>query len=272
MQEPPRMVASAAPQWWMSPGASGAEALVQVAQEKLLAEQRRGQCRLRKLNRELEHRNRELQDFVQVASHDLRSPLVNIRGFGDMLASACNRARTAVARTQDAEPLRAELLPLLEEEIPESLGYIRAGSSKMDALLTGLLNVSRIGSAALTIEQLDMNQMLAEIVASMGFSVEQAGATVRLDALPPCRGDATQLGQVFSNLLDNALKYLDPSRPGVIRVSATPAAQRGGLLRGRQWHRDRCGIPRHDFPALLSPPPGSTWRSRAGPDHRATIS
>jgi len=196
------------------------EAEVEAAQEKLSVEQRRGQRRLHKLNRELERRNRELQDFVQVASHDLRAPLVNIRGFGDTLASACDRARTAVARIQDAAPLRAELLPLLDQEIPESLGYIRAGSSKMDALLAGLLNVSRIGSAALTIEQLDMNQMLAEIVKSMEFSLEQAGAGVQVDALPPCRGDATQLGQVFSNLLDNALKYLDPSRPGVIRVSA----------------------------------------------------
>jgi signal transduction histidine kinase len=196
------------------------EAEVEAAQEKLSVEQRRGQRRLHKLNRELERRNRELQDFVQVASHDLRAPLVNIRGFGDMLASACDRARAAVAGIQDEESLRAKLLPLLDEEIPESLGYIRAGSSKMDALLTGLLNVSRIGSAALTIEQLDMNQMVAEIVKSMEFSVEQAGAGVQVDALPPCRGDATQLGQVFSNLLDNALKYLDPSRPGVIRVSA----------------------------------------------------
>ena len=197
-----------------------AEAEVQVVQEKLLAEQRRGQRQLRKLNRELECRNRELQDFVQVASHDLRSPLVNIRGFGDLLVAACDRARNAVARIQDAEALRAELLPLLEEQIPESLDFIRAGSTKMNTLLAGLLNLSRMGSAALTIERLDMNRMIAEIVASMKFSLEQAGATVQLDALPPCYGDAVQLSQVFSNLLDNALKYLDPDRPGLIRVFA----------------------------------------------------
>ena len=195
-----------------------AEADVQAAQEKLSAEQRRGQRRLQKVIRELEHRNCDLQDFVHAASHDLRAPLVNIRGFGDLLASACQRARTAVARTQDGESLRAELRPLLDEEIPESLDYIRTSSSKMDALLTGLLNVSRIGSAALTIVPLDLNQMVAEIVKSTEFSVEQAGATVQVDALPPCRGDAIQLGQVFANLLDNALKYLDPTRPGVIRV------------------------------------------------------
>ena len=196
-----------------------AEAEVQVVQEKLSAEQRRGQRRLEKVIRELEHRNRDLQDFVHAASHDLRAPLVNIRGFGDLLGSACEQARTAVASTQDGESLRAGLRPLLDEEIPESLGYILTSSSKMDALLTGLLNVSRIGSAALTIEPLDLNQMVAEIVKSTEFSVEQAGATVQVDALPPCHGDATQVGQVFSNLLDNALKYLDPTRPGAIRVS-----------------------------------------------------
>jgi signal transduction histidine kinase len=196
------------------------EADVLATQEKLLKEQRRGKRRLQKLNRELGRRNRELQDFVQVVSHDLRAPLVNIRGFGDLLASACDRARTAIAGSQDEASLRAELLPLLGEEIPESLGFIRVGSSKMDSLLTGLLNISRIGIAALNIEQLDMNQLVAEIFKSLAFSIEKAGASVQIDALPPCRGDAIQLGQVFSNLLDNALKHLDASRTGVIRVSA----------------------------------------------------
>jgi PAS domain S-box-containing protein len=196
-----------------------AEAEVQAAQENLAAEQRRGQRRLKAVIRELEHRNRDLQDFVNAVSHDLRAPLINIRGFGDILASACERARAAVAGTQDAESLRAELRPLFDEEIPESLDYICTSSSKMDTLIAGLLNVSRIGGAALTIERLDLNQMVAGIVKSMEFSVEQAGAMVAVDALPPCRGDATQVGQIFSNLLDNALKHLDPTRPGVIRVS-----------------------------------------------------
>ena len=196
-----------------------AEAELQAAQEKLAAEQRRGQRRLKEVIRELEHRNRDLQDFAHAASHDLRAPLVNIRGFGDLLASACERARTAVASTQNEESLRGELRPLLDEEIPQALDYICTSASKMDTLLAGLLNVSRIGSAALTIEPLDLNPMVAEIVKSTEFSVEQAGATVHVDALPPCRGDANQLGQVFSNLLDNALKYLDPIRPGVIRIS-----------------------------------------------------
>jgi PAS domain S-box-containing protein len=197
-----------------------AEAEAQAAHQKLLAQQRREQQRVEKANRELERRNRELQDFVHVASHDLRAPLVNIRGFTDALASFCRRARTAIATIEDEESLRAELIPLLDEEIPDSLAYIHTNSTKMDALLTGLLNLSRIGRAALAIERLDLNRLLAEIVQSMKFSAEQAGATIEVGTLTACRGDRTQVGQVFSNLLDNALKHLDPTRPGVIRVSA----------------------------------------------------
>ena len=69
-----------------------------------------------------------------------------------------------------------------------------------------------------TIRRLDVNRMLSEIVASMQFAIDEAGASVQVDSLPPCQGDKMQINQVFSNLLDNALKYLDPNRPGVIRV------------------------------------------------------
>ena len=197
-----------------------AEAEAQATQEKLLAQQHREQQRVEKANRELERRNHELQDFVHVASHDLRAPLVNVRGFADALASFCRRARTIVATMEDTEALRSQLIPLLEEEIADSLEYVRTASAQMDALLTGLLDVSRIGIAALVIERIDLNRMMAEIVESMKFSARQAGATIEVGTLPPCRGDRTQVGQVFSNLVDNALKYLDPTRPGVVRVWA----------------------------------------------------
>jgi signal transduction histidine kinase len=69
------------------------------------------------------------------------------------------------------------------------------------------------------IRELDMNSMLAEIVASMQFAIGQAGTVVELDDLPPAQGDQVQITQVFSNLLGNSLKYVDPERPGRIRVS-----------------------------------------------------
>jgi len=61
--------------------------------------------------------------------------------------------------------------------------------------------------------------MLASIARAMEFQVKQASAKLHIEKLPDCLGDATQINQVFSNLLDNALKYLDPHRPGLITVA-----------------------------------------------------
>ena len=173
---------------------------------------------LQQSNRKLKRSNRELQDFAYVVSHDLRAPLVNIQGFSKELALSCERLRSAAADVQAPGAERRELSALLDEDIPESLDFITRSAVKMDSLLSGVLQLSRVGRAPLTIRQLDMNQMLSEIVASMQFAIDEAGASVQVDSLPPCQGDEMQINQVFSNLLNNALKYLDPNRPVVIRV------------------------------------------------------
>lgn len=175
---------------------------------------------LEKANRELDRRNRELHDLLHAASHDLRAPLVSLRGFADIVASRCDEAQKTLATIRSGKSLRAALAPLLGEEIPEALEYIQTGSAKMFALLKGLLDLSRLENATLAIERLDLNAMVAEVVRSVKFTAEQAGVTVEVDNLPPCRGDRTQVYQVFLNLVDNALKHLDPERPGHIRVSA----------------------------------------------------
>jgi signal transduction histidine kinase len=108
---------------------------------------------------------------------------------------------------------------LLADDIPEALEYIQAGVAKIDLLLAGFLRYSRLGRAALKLEPLDMNAMLARIVSAMEFQIQRAGAKLEIGVLPGCLGDETQINQVFSNLLDNAVKYLDPKRPGVISVS-----------------------------------------------------
>lgn len=167
---------------------------------------------LQKVATELAEKNKELEAIVYTVSHDLRSPLVNVQGFGRQLNRACDTIRTAF--TAEGGPVPAgKLEQALDVTIPQALRFINAGVSKMETLLAGLLRYSRLGRVALNIKPLNMNGQLAEIIAAMKFQLDEAQAEVHVEPLPPCLGDNVQTSQVFANLLDNALKYRAPSRP-----------------------------------------------------------
>jgi PAS domain S-box-containing protein len=173
---------------------------------------------------DLAEKNKELETIVYTVSHDLRSPLVNVQGFGKQLARACEKIQQAAATHAGAVPADT-LKPLVEETIPQALRFINAGVNKMEMLLAGLLRYSRLGRVILTIGPIDMNALLAGVVAAARFQIDEAKAEVTVAPLPPCLGDAPHTSQVFANLLDNALKYRDPVRP--LRLTVTGRVEEG---------------------------------------------
>lgn len=178
------------------------------------------QEKLARYAEELAEKNKELETVVYVASHDLRSPLVNVQGFSRELVHACQRLTSKLEETAGDSVPKKEFLSLLRDDIPESISFIQAGVARIDKLLSGFLRFSRLGRAALNPQLLDMDTMLREIVQTMDFQIKQKSASVLVDGLPPAVGDATQINQVFSNLIDNALKYSEPGRKPVIHITA----------------------------------------------------
>lgn len=198
------------------------EAVVAVGRD--ITEMKNAQEEKELLLRVLEMKNKELESIVYAASHDLRTPLVNIRGFGGELQIACKTLNSAIEEQADST-LKEKFAPV-QAEIAESLYFIEAGAAKMQALIDGLLEISRIGTTSLRVQPLEMNRILKHIVSSMNYQIQQAAAAVTVDELPSCRADARMINQVFSNLLDNAVKYRDPARPAVITVSGERVGDR----------------------------------------------
>lgn len=163
-------------------------------------------------------KNKELEQLVYVASHDLRSPLVNVDGYGRELEYVLGEI---IQILEFEEEPAAKLEAMLRTQLPDitaALRHIRNSTRQMDGLLKGLLKLSRMGRAALSIGPIEMNLLLARVVSTLQFQIREAGADLRMENLPPCRGDEVQVAQVFSNLISNALKFRDPARPSIIAI------------------------------------------------------
>jgi len=177
--------------------------------------------KLAKLTDRLKNKNAELEQVIYAASHDLRSPLVNIDGYGQELEEAFALLLQKLGGMPDSQVILDQIAELIDEDIPEAIRFIRASATKMDTLLLGLLKLSRLGRAAIKTTDVEMNQLMDNIATSLDFQIKEAAIQLNIGHLPPCLGDATQVEQVFTNILDNAIKYLDPVRPGVIQVTGS---------------------------------------------------
>lgn len=181
--------------------------------------------RVQERTAELNEKNKELETIVYIVSHDLRSPLVNVQGFSRRLGRACDKLKQLVAANPKGAVPTDALQAVIGESIPQAIGFIESGVTRMDQLLSGFLRYSRLGRVALNVGPLAMNELLTGVLKGMEFQVSQAKAELRIDPLPACLGDATHTPQVFANLIDNALKYRDPARP--LRVTVTGRIEDG---------------------------------------------
>lgn len=171
------------------------------------------------LLKELQSKNEELQSIVFIASHDLRSPLVNIRGFAGELEKSFEDICRILNEAGLSEELLKKLSVFLESDIPESLRFIDISGRKMEVLLNGLLRLSRISTTQIIPVTVNMDQLLGGILGGLGFKIRENNIDITVEGeLPSCRGDLTLINQVFTNLIDNAVKYRDLRRPCRIRI------------------------------------------------------
>ena len=170
---------------------------------------------------ELTRANEEIQRFAYIVSHDLRAPLVNVMGYTAELEQAgriIDKQMTAV-ETRAPKLVEQDALTAVREDVPEAIGFIRASTGKMDRLINAILKLSREGRRNLVPELLDMTAMVRNIADSVSHQTHAAGAGIVVEPLPRLESDRLSIEQVLGNLIDNAVKYLDPSRPGRIVVS-----------------------------------------------------
>ncbi|MGE5340897.1 MAG: sensor histidine kinase [Candidatus Omnitrophota bacterium] len=198
-----------------------------------LGQQRRDEAEAeqKRLLAELGEKNKELEQVIYVTSHDLRSPLVNIQGFSQELGFSLQELGMILKDIENIpESVRMKLREILDEDIQESLKYIEASTTKMDGLLSGLLKLSRVDRILSNFDMISMNRLIDDILNAFEFQLKEAGVKIEVSDLPPCFGIEMQVNQVFSNLVSNALKYRDPSRPGIVQITGREVPENNSVV------------------------------------------
>jgi PAS domain S-box-containing protein len=168
-----------------------------------ITQRKQAEEQLGHLARDLARSNAELEQFAYVASHDLQEPLRMVSSYTQLLAR-----RYAGKLDQDAD---------------DFIGFAVGGASRMQALITGLLTYSRVGSRPLQLQPTDASQVVDQVVSDLSAAIDETRASVSHDKLPVVLVDPIQLHQLFQNLIANAIKF-HGQLPPAVHVSAKPAA------------------------------------------------
>jgi len=177
--------------------------------------------RVRERTADLGRANDEIQRFAYIVTHDLRAPLVNIMGFTSELEASLAPIQSYIGesdgllKAQHFEEARAAAV----EDLPEAIGFIRSSTRKMDGLINAILKLSREGRRTLKPELIDVELLLRNVSDNIQHQLSEAGGTLEIEGkVAPIVTDRLALDQIFGNLLDNAVKYRDPTRPLTLKI------------------------------------------------------
>ena len=167
--------------------------------EKLEAKHKGVEEELKQAIAALKRSNAELQQFAYVTSHDLQEPLRMVASFTQLLARRYKGK--------------------LDKDADEFITYAVDGANRMQWLIQDLLTYSRVGTRGKPLEPIDSEVVLDHALANLRMAIEESGAVVTHDPMPPVMGDDLQLVQLFQNLLGNAIKF-HGEEPPCVHVSA----------------------------------------------------
>lgn len=150
---------------------------------------------LRKLNQELTLSNQELEQFAYIVSHDLREPLRMVTSFTQLLEKKYSGH--------------------LDADADQIIGFAVDGATRMEELINDLLTYSRVGNSGKTLELINTEKVLDQALSNLHIVIQEHNAQIVRETLPSIVGNATQLIQLWQNLIDNSIKYRRDESPKI---------------------------------------------------------
>ncbi len=164
-----------------------------------ITERKKTDLMLRVQTKSMEAKNKELEQFVYIASHDLQEPLRTISSFTDILTT--------------------EYADKCDDNAKEMFKHINNSSERMTNLLTGLLEYGRLGRNS-EIKKVDCNLLVKAVIEDLKLAIQESEAVIQVDDLPIVRGFETELRILFQNLISNAIKFRKPKMAPLVNIGA----------------------------------------------------
>ena len=181
---------------------------------------------------QVEEKNRDLEDFTYMVSHDLKAPIFTIKGM--------------------VQVLEEDFLKTLPAELKEILGHIGSASKRLETLVTGVLEYSRISRATAPQQIVYLDAVLSEVAQDFAPQLNSAGGSLSIaSGLPAVVGDQRMIYQIFSNLVGNAIKYRSPQR--AVEINITPAGSKNSRYTAISIKDNGLGIPADKLDQIFRP-------------------
>jgi len=167
-----------------------------ITEDKL----KKSEKELKQIIEELKRSNDELQQFAHITSHDLQEPLRTIASFTQLLERRCKGK--------------------LDSDADEFIGYIVDATKRMQNLIKDLLEYSRVTTRGNEFKRVSTEEILEKTIFNLHAAIAETDAEISYNALPEVMADGRQIGQLFRNLISNAIKFKKPDIQPKINISA----------------------------------------------------
>lgn len=203
-----------------------------LSKVKIFLELNRRNKELEAIQSELERSNESLREFAQVVSHDLKNPLNVITGLSELLI-----ARHSADMTQKGK---------------EYMNQISATAERMNHLITDLLSYAQLNAKSVTFGNVDLNEVVMNVISDLSSTIEQnEGRIIMQDRLPIIQADATQMYQLFQNIIANGLKYRRKEQSPIIQISLLEGNELDTFV--IQIQDNGIGMNKEDIPSIFTP-------------------
>ena len=180
--------------------------------EEEIAERQAVQEALHKSRDELAATNSELKSFASIVAHDFRAPMVNLKGFSKELGYSLNELQQIIKDNVSylPEKIQKQVDILIDKEVPEELSFIYSSVDRLSRMIDVLLQLSRIGRRVLTYKEIDISSLVTAVLHSYNNLIEKNDIQVAMGSVLQIETDQVAMEQIIGNLVDNAIKYLEP--------------------------------------------------------------